>query len=465
MKVLIVDDELGLRHTLSLILGGEGHEVSVAPDGAAALQMLESERPDLILCDVRMPELDGFGFLDRYRGGGGDALVIMMSAYGDDEAAIEAVRRGAYDFIAKPFRADQVLLVIRKAIEREGLRRKVAELSEELSALRAGNVSGELVGRSEAMQQVVALATKVARHPSTVLITGESGTGKEVVARLIHRASPRASEPFVAVNCAAIPEQLLESELFGHARGAFTGATTERRGLFEEADGGTLMLDELGELPSPVQVKLLRVLQEGEVRRVGDNAARTVDVRVIAATARDLEREVADGRFRSDLYYRVNVVRLHLPPLRERAGDIPDLVRHFVGVFNRRLGLSVSRVAPETMRVLTDYPWPGNVRELENVVERTMVLADGTTIEVAHLPSFVRAPNEGANGSGNGVPVPAIGVQTLDLSVKRHSEALERALIKAALERTGGNRTRAARLLELSHRALLYKIREYGLED
>jgi two-component system response regulator AtoC len=450
VKILVVDDELGLRHTLSMILAEDAHEVAVAADGAAALAIAAELAPDLVLCDVRMPQMDGLTFLDRSRESGGRAIAILMSAYGDDEAALEAIRHGADDFISKPFRADQVLLVVRKAIERQRLRSQVARLSEELAALRAPH---GIVGRGAAMRQVVALAEKVARHPSTVLITGESGTGKELVARLVHDASPRAARPFVAVNCGAIPEPLLESELFGHVRGAFTGAATDRAGLFEEADGGTLLLDELGELPQQLQVKLLRALQEGEVRRVGDNASRDVDVRVVAATARDLEQDVAAGRFRSDLFYRVNVVRIQIPPLRERTEDIPDLVRHFVERFNARLGLTVRGVAPAAMRLLVEYPWPGNVRELENVIERTMVLADGHRIEVDHLPGTVRSPNE-----GNGVP------EHLDLSVKRQTEALERTLIERALRRTGGNRTRAARLLDLSHRALLYKIREYGIE-
>ncbi len=456
MNILVVDDELGLRHTLSLILGDEGHDVTVAGDAAEAIQQLESLRPDVILCDVRMPGMDGFAFLDRYREMGGTALVIMMSAYGDDTAAVEAIRRGAYDFISKPFHADQVLLVLHKAQERERLRAEVRQLSDEISALRA---PGGLVGHSAGMEQVLGLARKVARHPSTVLVTGESGTGKELVARLIHETSPRASAAFVAVNCGAIPEALLESELFGHARGAFTGAAGERHGLFEEASGGTLFLDEIGELPQPLQVKLLRALQESEIRRVGDNVPRAVDVRVVAATSRNLEEEVGAGRFRSDLFYRVNVVHLHLPPLRQRAEDIPDLVRHFVARFNSRLSLNVSGASPAAMRTLMEYPWPGNVRELENVIERAMVLADGRLIGPEHLPTALR------HLSANGATTTTGSLASpLDLSVKRQTEALERTLIEQALQRTGGNRTRAAKLLDLSHRALLYKIRDYGLD-
>ena len=452
MNIVVVDDELGLRHTLTLILGAEGHETRAAANGESALEMLAQQDADLVLCDVRMPGIDGLTFLDRYREASGRALVIMMSAYGDDDSALDAIKRGAYDFLQKPFRADQVLLVVRKAIEREGLRQQVLLLHEEIAALRAPH---GIVGHSDALQQAIAVARKVAKHPSTVLVTGESGSGKELIAGLIHEAGPRANAPFVAVNCGAIPEQLLESELFGHARGAFTGAVDQRSGLFEEANGGTLFLDEIGELPVPLQVKLLRALQEGEVRRVGDNSPRTVDVRVIAATSRDLEAEVRTGRFRADLFYRVNVVKIHLPPLRERREDIPELVRHFIGVFNKRLELKIAGVAPAAMRLLMDYPWPGNVRELENVVERAMVLAEGTQVDVAHLPPSVLSRETLAAGNGN---------DDLDLSVKRRTEALERVLIERALKQTNGNRTRAARLLDLSHRALLYKIKEYGLE-
>ena len=449
MNIVIVDDELGLRHTLSALLEGEGHQTRAASDGASALTMLAERDADLVLCDIRMPGISGLDFLERYRRAG-RGLVVMMSAYGDDDAAIDAIKRGAYDFIPKPFRADQVLLVIRKAVEREKLREQVSRLSEEIAALRA---PADIIGHNSELQQAIALARKVARHPSTVLVTGESGTGKELIAQLIHSAGPRSSAPFVAVNCGAIPEQLLESELFGHVRGAFTGAVDDRSGLFEEANGGTLFLDEIGELPSPLQVKLLRALQESEVRRVGDNAPRKVDVRVITATARDLEKEVKAGRFRADLFYRVNVVRIQLPPLRDRREDIPELVKHFVAVINKRLGLSVRGATPSAMQLLMDYAWPGNVRELENVIERAIVLTEGRSIEPEHLPSTVRSPGESASSD-----------EDLDLSVKRRTEVLERALIERALRQTSGNRTRAARLLDLSHRALLYKIKEYGLD-
>ncbi|HEX6913508.1 MAG TPA: sigma-54 dependent transcriptional regulator, partial [Longimicrobium sp.] len=304
-RVLVIDDEAGLRHTLLLILRDEGYTVAVAEDGEGGLRLALAEEPDLVLCDVRMPRLGGLEFLERYQEAGGTALVIMMSAYGTLDAAVEAMRRGAYDYISKPFNADEVILTLRKAEEREQLRREVARLRKQV-----GQVQGfeGVVGESAAMREVMDLAARVAPFPSTVLLTGESGSGKEAVARAVHRASPRNGKAFVAVNCGAIPENLLESELFGHERGAFTGADRAREGLFEEADGGTLFLDEIGELSLPLQVKLLRVLQERTIRRVGGTGERAVDVRVLAATARDLVDEVREGRFREDLFYRINVV-------------------------------------------------------------------------------------------------------------------------------------------------------------
>ncbi|MDQ6887041.1 MAG: sigma-54 dependent transcriptional regulator [Gemmatimonadota bacterium] len=450
MRILVIDDEPALRHTLSRLLASDGHAVVTAGDGEEALTMLETDPADLVLVDLRMPKVGGLEFLARYQAAGGTALAIAMSAYGDDDAAIAAMQRGAYDYIQKPFRADEVTLVVRKAIEREKLRADVSRLQQELSAIR----SGEIIGHSEAVRTALEIAHKVARHSSTVLITGESGTGKELVARLIHRASPRSTAPFVAVNCGAIPEPLLESELFGHVKGAFTGAWTDKSGLFEEAEGGTLFLDEIGELPAPLQVKLLRVLQEEEVRRVGATTSRRTDARVIAATNRDLDADVGSGRFRGDLYYRVNVVNIPLAPLRERPEDIPELARHFLDRYNKRLGLSVAAVAPAAMRQLVEYSWPGNIRELENVIERALVLTEVGTIDAEHLPEALRSRRPSSEPGAAG-----------DLSVKRQSEELEKTLISRALERTRGNRTRAAELLELSHRALLYKIREYGLGD
>jgi len=448
VKILVVDDEPGLRQTVSRILGAEGHTVGTASEGDEALTRLATEDVDLVLCDLRMPKMDGLEFIERYTSGGGHALVIAMSAYGDSDTAIAAMQKGAYDYVQKPFRAEEVVLAVRKAAEREKLRAKVEELEDQLSTIRGAD---EIIGHSASIKAALDMARKVARHPSTVLITGESGTGKELVARLVHRSSPRAEKAFVAVNCGAIPEALLESELFGHVKGSFTSADRDKMGLFEEASGGTLFLDEIGELPSALQVKLLRALQEGEVRRVGATTSQKIDARVVAATNRDLGVDVASGRFRGDLYYRVNVVTIRLPPLRERAQDVPELALHFLRLYNARLGLRVESISPPAMRTLMDYSWPGNVRELENVIERALVLSAGSTIEREHLSDII-------------TPVTTTAVPDVDdFSVKRQTEALERALIKRALERTNGNRTRAAQLLDLSHRALLYKIRDYEL--
>ncbi len=452
MNVLIIDDEPGLRQTVSLILADEGYHVSSASDGEVGLARALEQQPDIILCDVRMPRIGGLEFLDRYRAENGTGMVIVMTAYGSIELAIQAMKRGAYDYLPKPFSPDQLVLVLKKAEERESLRREVSRLREEVRIERRYR---EIIAKAPAMIRALEIATKVARHPSPVLITGESGTGKELVARLIHGESDRANSIFVPLNCGAIPETLLESELFGYLRGAFTGADRDKPGLFETASGGTLFLDEIGEMPPALQVKLLRVLQEGEVRRLGDNKPRAVDVRLVSATNKDLEDEIGRGRFRSDLFYRIAVVPIHLVPLRQRREEVPLLVRHFIEQNNRRLRLDIAGVDPDAMRLLLEYRWPGNVRELENTIERAMVLTESDRITPADLPANVTTP-----------VVPLDGAQLADdeLSVKKHGEVMERRLIRLALERTGGNKTRAAELLELSSRALLYKIREYGLD-
>jgi two-component system response regulator AtoC len=449
-RVLVIDDEAGLRHTLLLILRDEGYRVTVADDGESGLRTALAEQPDLILCDIRMPRMGGLDFLQRYQEGGGTGLVIMMSAYGALETAVEAMRRGAYDYISKPFNADEVLLTLRKAEEREQLRREVARLKREV-----GEVEGfeGVVGTSAAMREVMELAMRVAPFPSTVLLTGESGSGKEAVARAVHAASPRRDRGFVAVNCGAIPENLLESELFGHEKGAFTGADRAREGVFEEADGGTLFLDEIGELSVQLQVKLLRVLQERVIRRVGGSGERPVDVRVLAATARDLVEQVKAGKFRDDLYYRINVVQIHLPPLRTRPEDVPLLAEHFLRRHAERLKVATPGLPRALIPVLAAYSWPGNVRELENVLERALILSGGE-IGVEHLPPHVRT----------GKHLFDLRDDEGDLSVKRRLPALEKTLIARALERCNGNRTRAAELLDLSVRALSYKIHDYGLE-
>ena len=452
MIVLIIDDEPGLRQTVSLILADEGYEVHTASDGEDGLARALEVQPDIILCDVRMPRLTGLEFLEKYRDANGTGMVIVMTAYGGMEMAIQAMKKGAYDYIQKPFSPDQLVLALKKAEERETLRREVTRLREEVGIDRRYR---QIVAKSPAMTKALEVAAKVAKHTSPVLITGESGTGKELVARLIHDESERSRGAFIPVNCGAIPENLLESELFGYTRGAFTGADRDKPGLFEAASGGTLLLDEIGDMPVTLQVKLLRVLQESEIRRLGDTRARSVDVRLVASTNKDLEEEVRLGDFRRDLFYRIAVVPIHLVPLRQRRDEIPLLVNHFIEQYNRKLKLDMRGIESDAMRLLLEYPWPGNVRELENTIERAMVLTDGPKIMVDDLPANVANPI---------VALDSPDLPDDELSVKKHSAILERRLIKQALERTGGNKTRAADLLELSSRALLYKIREYGLE-
>jgi len=458
-RVLIVDDEQNLRHMLQTLLKREGYEPVGVPSVENALMELEERPYDIVITDLRMPGQSGMDLVDELRRRNMDTTVVVMTAYGSRDIAIEAMKRGAYDYISKPFEADELVLLLRKAEERERLFRENQSLHNQI---RAGGQEpeaglGDLVARSRQMLDLFRTVRKIAEFKSTVLVDGESGTGKELIARAIHRLSPRCAGPFIAVNCGAIPDALLESELFGHRKGAFTDANRDRKGLFEEASGGTLFLDEIGELPVALQVKLLRALQEGEVRRLGDSQDVKVDVRVVAATARDLSAEVGRGTFREDLYYRLNVFALHLPPLRERREDIPLLVDHFLARMNARMGLAVAGASPEAMRLLVEYDWPGNVRELENSIERAIVLCEGNQIESDALPERVR------RGTGTpGVPIPA-PVEDGDLSIKRASRRSEEALIRRALQRTRGNRTRAAELLEISHRALLYKIKEYGI--
>jgi two-component system response regulator AtoC len=461
-RVLVVDDEEALRRTLQIFLTREGFEVVSAGDAPTALAELEQRDYDCVLLDVRMPRRSGLDLLDEMVQRERTPTVIMMSAYGSNELALDAIKRGAYDYVSKPFRPDEMLLVLRKAEERERLRKENQALRAALAARvareeAAANPAG-MIGKSAAIQQVLRTVAKVAEYKTNVLITGESGTGKELVARALHELSPRADKPFVAVNCGAIPEALLESELFGHKKGAFTDASADKKGLFEEADGGTLFLDEIGELPLALQVKLLRVLQEEEIRRVGENKETPVDVRVVAATVRDLPEEVKRGNFREDLFYRLNVLPMRLPALRERREDIPLLVEHFIRRYaekHAKAGVVVTTLAPEAMELLVSYHWPGNVRELENTIERAMVLCEGTRIEASLLEDKLRAPRDRLSSVLGGG----------ELSIKKTTRMMEEELIRKALQATHGNRTNAAKILEISHRALLYKIKEYGIDS
>jgi two-component system response regulator AtoC len=445
-----------MRHMLSALLGREGYEPVAAASGRAALDQLAASSFDAVLCDVRMPGMSGLELLAELGRRGIRCPVIVMSAYGSVELAIEAMKQGAYDYISKPFAPEEVVLVLRKAEERERLWRENQSLRKALAeAAWAEEVSATIVARAPAMLEILRTVAKLAEHKTTVLITGESGTGKELIARALHEHGQRRDQPFVAVNCGAIPEALLESELFGYRRGAFTDASRDKKGLCEEASSGTLFLDEVGELPLSLQVKLLRVLQDETIRRLGDTRDIKVDTRVVAATARDLHARVGEGSFREDLFYRLNVMPIHLPPLRERREEIPLLVERFIARNNRKLGLRIAGVAPEAMRLLYDYDWPGNVRELENTIERAMVLAEGERIDASVLPGRVSQASDRLR----------LQLASCDLSIKRTARVVEEELIRRALKRTQGNRTAAARLLEISHRALLYKIREYGIDN
>jgi two-component system, NtrC family, response regulator AtoC len=451
-RVLIVDDEENLRVVLRTLLRRHGYEVETATNGDEALTMVDSFGPDVVLTDVRMPKMGGLDLLSTLKAKGNEATVIVMSAYGNMDLALDAMKAGAYDYVQKPFKPDEVVLALRKAEERELLRRENRALRDEI---RKEHRFEDILAKSARMQEIFRTISKIAEYKTTVLVTGESGVGKELVARAIHRRSTRRGGPFVAVNCGAIPENLLESELFGHKKGAFTDAVNDRRGLFEEASNGTLFLDEIGELPLGLQVKLLRVLEDEKIRRLGETRDLQVDVRIITATHRDLHNETKAGRFREDLFYRLNVLPIHCPPLRERRDDIPLLIDHFVAKNNTRLGTSIRGLDTETRRLLYEYAWPGNVRELENTIERAMVLAEGEQIIAADLPERIREARD---------PV-QVQLASGELSVKKTTRIIEEILIRRALQKTKGNRTRAAEVLEISHRALLYKIKDYQITD
>lgn len=451
-KILIVDDDGSMRHMLSLILKREGYEVQAVGKGSEALHLVASESFDFILSDVVMPGMGGLELLQALKEKKVEATVIMMSAFGNLDTAVEAMKSGAYDYISKPFRPDEVLLALRKAEERENLRRENLRLRQEVHREYA---FGNIVGKSQKMMQLFDTIKKISEYKTSVLIIGESGTGKEMVARCLHYNSPRNNGPFEAINCGAIPETLLESELFGHEKGAFTDAKREKRGSFELAHQGTLFLDEVGEMSLAAQVKLLRVLQEGEIKRLGSERTFTVDVRIIAATIQDLTRAVAEGKFREDLFYRLNVLPVHLPPLRERKEDIPLLVDHFIHKYNDQHALNTEGVVEDALARLLEYSWPGNVRELENAIERSMILTQGKKIGADCLPSEVLGtrPSWKKDLWGD------------EYSIKKASRSMEEDLIRKALKKTGGNRSQAGKILEISHPALLSKIKEYGIQD
>ena len=480
-RVLVADDEANIRRVLEAILRREGYDVVTAGTGLEALERM-NRGINTVITDLKMPGLDGMGLLKRLSNEYPDVPVIMITAHGSVENAVEAVKLGAFDYLEKPFEQEQIRQLVAKAISTNALARKdvVPEPAGAPGRFR-------LVGQSTAIKQVYAVIDKVADTPSTVLVTGESGTGKELIARALHENSSRRKGPFIKINCAAIPKTLMESELFGYEKGAFTGAVGAKPGRFELAHEGTLFLDEIGEIPVEMQVKLLRVLQESEFERVGGIKTIKVDVRVVAATNRDLQSDLQTGAFREDLYYRLNVVPLQLPPLRERTEDIPALVDHFVIKFNERLKKKILGVEPDAVECLVNHPWPGNIRELENVIERTVLFSEGPMIRLPELPPellVARADRAAANqsdtritGSRSAVPAPpedpnapstippSEGVSSLKEAVKAETERVERELIQRALDETGGNVTQAARKLKISRKSLQTKMKELGLRD
>jgi DNA-binding NtrC family response regulator len=472
-RVLIADDEESLRFVLRELLSREGCLVEEARDGQEALDKAREAGFDLYLLDMKMPRLDGLKALREIRGIYPEALAVMITAFGTQQMAIEALKSGAYDYFTKPFNMEELRVVLMRALEKQGLLRQLYELRE-----RVGDDRGRLIGDSPAARQIHRQVDQVAAHDVTVLIGGESGTGKELVAALIHERSARADGPYIKVNCAAIPEPLLESELFGHERGSFTGAVSAKPGKFELADGGTIFLDEVGELPSGLQAKLLRVLQEHQFDRVGGTRPRQVNIRVLAATNRDLRRMVDAGAFREDLFYRLNVFPVRLPALRERMDDLPALVQHFIAQLNLRFGKRVAGLTPEAMALLESHDWPGNIRELENTIQRAMVLTAGPMIgreALMELWPAAAAKHPSAAGSSassardaesrSGVSAAADFDKPLAERIESLVEHEEKQIIQTALVKTSGRRQETADLLGISRKSLHNKMVKYGLFD
>ncbi len=455
-RILIVDDERSLREFLEILLRKDGHDVTIAGGGQQAIDALESGPEfDLVLTDLMMPHVNGMAVLEAVKERSPDTQVLMMTAYATADTAIEAMKKGAFDYLQKPFKVDEIQVVIHKALAQ----RRLVEENRQLRAQVHKQYSfHNIVGRSSRMQQVFELVRRVADTRTSVLITGESGTGKELIARAIHHSSGRRDHPMITVNCGAIPENLMESEFFGHVRGAFTGAHANKTGMFAAADEGTIFLDEIGELPMHLQVKLLRVLQERRIRAVGATQEVPVDVRIIAATNQDLESGIKEGRFREDLYYRLNVIRLEMPALRHRTEDVPLIARHFLRRHSEEMDKRIEDFEPDAMETLLAYDFPGNVRELENIVERAVTLENSQWIRRDNLPPWMLRAASALGELAAAVKLPAEGLDLEELLA-----GLEKDVINQALERTGGNRTEAARLLGISFRSIRYKLEKYGI--
>ena len=448
-RILIVDDEQSMRELLSILLRKEGYEVVTAENGATALKAIQREIFDLVITDLKMPQFDGMALLKSVKEASPDTIVIIITAFGTSEGAERARNLGAYDYIGKPFNNDEIKLVIQNALEKRQLRKENILLKREIES-KAG--FEYFIGKSEPMQRIFSLIRQVADTKSTVLITGESGTGKELVARALHTHSARKNNPFVTVNCGALPETLLESELFGYMKGAFTGAVSNKQGLFEAANGGTIFLDEISATTPALQIKLLRVLQEREFKRVGGTVEIRVDVRVLAASNSDLQMDVTKGLFREDLYYRLNVIPIHVPPLRERRDDIPLLINFFLK--NISSGRDPKKISPEAMKRLLSYRWPGNVRELENTIERLNILASGDTIGIEHIPDSVSVTQPCPELIPLDIPESGVDLEQL-------LQNAEKTMLFKALEKSGGVKTEAARLLGLSFRSFRHRLQKY----
>ncbi len=457
-RVLVVDDEESIREFFEIMLKREGFEVLTATNGVEAVDRLKKERFDLVISDLQMPEMSGMELLQAAKELDPELVVIMITAFGSTETAVEAMKLGAYDYVQKPFKIDEVKIIIRQALEKRSLRMENALLKRELGTKYAFD---NIIGSAPPMLRIYEMVKRVANTKSSVLITGESGTGKELIARAIHFNGPLKDRPFVTVNCGAIPENLMESEMFGHKKGSFTGAIADKKGLFEVANGGTIFLDELGELPLPMQVKLLRVIQEGTFKRVGGTEDITVDVRIISATNKTLDVEVRAGRFREDLFYRMNVIQIHCPPMRERREDIAMLANHFLEKFAKGLGVEVKRIGNEAMDVLKRYHYPGNVRELENIIERTVALEPGNIILPESLPRHLLDAQQPSAGPLDANKIEIHDDQGIDL--EKLTADFERTLLTKALQQAGGIKKRAAKLLGISFRSMRYRVDKYGL--
>ncbi len=453
-RVLVVDDEQSMRELLGIMLRQAGYDVTLAEGGEAAVDALRTaESFDLVITDLRMRKVDGLAVLKATKEHSPRTVVLVVTAFASTDTAVEAMKLGAYDYVTKPFKMDELRLTITNALERKRLQEENLALKRQLSKERGFE---NFVGRSRQMLDVFETIRKTADSGSTVMITGESGTGKELVAQALHNESSRRNAPFVSVNCGAVPETLMESELFGHVKGAFTGAVASTEGLFAAADNGTLFLDEITEIPQSVQVKLLRAIQEREIRRVGDTRDRHVDVRLVAASNRDVAKAVSEGALREDLFYRLNVIPIHLPPLRERREDIALLAAHFIRNIANEVGKEIRGVTPAAMAILEAYRWPGNIRELQNVIERAIVLGNGDMLDVDALPPNVRTPSEPSDQT---VDIPASGFD-LEAALAR----IEHRYIRLALDRTGGVQTRAAELLGVSFRQFRYKLQKHNVK-